>query len=463
MESIFGTDGIRARVGTSFLTQENLFILGRAIALWAQKKYHKEQPHVLITHDTRASYSWIKSCLKAGLLSYPITLYDAHILPTPAALVLMQEYQFLTMFDCAIIISASHNPYYDNGIKLMSHTGKLSAEDETEISKLYNEYHDHSQIDYRALGRSIIFDSADKLYCAKIAAHFKPNFLKGLKIVLDCAHGATYRTAPTIFKLLGAQVIAIHNKPTGYNINEQCGALQPAELQRAVLAHEADAGFAFDGDGDRITAVSRTGEIKDGDEILALLSEHPAYAATSAIVGTVVTNMGLENHLKKQKRSLIRTDVGDKHIIAQLNKKKLILGGEQSGHIILHDLLQTGDGVLAALRLLESISKNDNLDMKTFSRYPQELINVPAPYKLPLNDKPCAELIANAEAQLKNGRVLVRYSGTEPLLRVMVEAEKQADAKKIAQQLAHEFEEMLKAPNLKGPNYEKQNYRSKTL
>jgi phosphoglucosamine mutase len=246
--------------------------------------------------------------------------------------------------------------------------------------------------------------------------------LRGLTIVVDAAHGATYRTAPRIFKKLGAQVIMIHNKPNGYNINEACGAVHPESLQQAVIVHGADIGFAFDGDGDRITAVNALGEIKNGDDILALLSEHPAYKQCTTIVGTIMSNCGLEQFLQKQQKNLIRTPVGDKYIAQKLIEEQVMLGGEPSGHIICNDILSTGDGVLAALRVVESMLFNNNPLLTTFTKYPSMLTSIATEHKPDLTQEPYAIIIRDAQQALPHGRIIVRYSGTEPVLRVMVEA-----------------------------------------
>lgn len=444
LPNLFGTDGIRATIGTSPFTQDQLIALGKALAKWAQHKYNKPQPHILMLHDTRISCSWVKACLKAGLFSSSVKIYDAHVLPTPGAFVLMQEYSLLASIDCAIVISASHNPFDDNGLKILDHNGKLSLRDEQTITELFYAQNKNTTSDYRLLGKEVIFENADSLYCAKIACHFVPNMLKGYTIVLDCAHGATYRTAPRIFKKLGAHVIIINNKPNGYNINEQCGALHPEKLQQAVVACQADAGFAFDGDGDRIVAVNYAGEIKEGDDILALLAEHPAYKQVHTIVGTIMTNCGLEAHLQKNNITLIRTAVGDKHIIQKLTQDNLVLGGEPSGHIVCGDLLMSGDGVLAALRIMEGVIATGNRAMKTFEKYPSVLINIKTDYKPNLTLEPFASLIKQAEQALPLGRMVIRYSGTEPLLRIMVEAESDAVARKHATDLAQILELLLK-------------------
>jgi len=433
MLNIFGTDGIRGCVGTGMFTQEQLIILGKAIGKWAQQRYGKH-PRMLMVHDTRISCSFVKATLKSGLLQYPLHLMDALVLPTPATAHIMQHLQ---TFDCALIISASHNPYADNGIKLIdAFSGKLTPTDELSISQHINQNFNASDTHY---GTDEVFLGAEELYCSLVQKLFPANYLAGKKIVLDTAHGATYRVAPTIFTTLGASVITINNTPTGININEACGAVHTGALQKAVLALGADAGFAFDGDGDRVIAVNKDGVIKNGDDLLAILLHHPRYAKTTTVVGTVMTNEGFASLLKAQNKELIRTQVGDKYIAEQLVSRSLLLGGEASGHIILSDIISSGDGILVALSVLEAMLISDNWSMDTFSAYPQIILNVPITVRKNLKEEPYASLITSAEKSLKNGRILVRYSGTEPVLRIMVETDNYAKAQELAQHLAQKL------------------------
>ena len=288
-QNLFGTDGIRNKVGNYPLTPDALPKLGRAIALWAQEKYG-DKASFLLASDTRYSGPWIKTQLASGLLSTSITVYDAQILPTPALFHLIKENPLYT---CGIMISASHNPAEDNGIKLIdARTGKLTPEDERRISYLM--MHDNSTLDYHALGNVCVSLEAEAQYAHKIISLFSPLLLKGLKVVLDCANGATYKLAPAIFNALGAETIVIHADPTGYNINKDCGALHLESLQKEVIKHKATLGFAFDGDGDRVMAVNNKGEVKDGDDILTLLQQHPSYQKLPALVSTIMANQGFE-------------------------------------------------------------------------------------------------------------------------------------------------------------------------
>lgn len=437
IDNIFGTDGIRATMGTATFTPLLLQQLGKAIAQWSINKYNKN-PKILLGHDTRISCDFVKSSLKSGLLLYPIQLYDGQILTSPAV---CQLITFQEDFDCGIIISASHNPYHDNGIKIIDKTGKLSLEDELIISALFQEK--NNSYDYNNLGTEILWPQAEQLYINTLNSFFHLDFLTGKKIILDCAHGASFRLAPHIFKQFGATTIILHNKPDGYNINQNCGALYPLSLQKAVIDHHADAGFAFDGDADRVIMVNKNGKIKDGDDILALLLNHPQYKATQHMVGTIMSNQGFEFHLNNHGKKLIRTAVGDKYVCASLVEQGLLVGGEPSGHIIARDYLNTGDGIFIALRVLESLIINDNWEMKTFEKFPQVLLNVPVLQKKDLTGNPCEQIISYWRKELHNGRIIIRYSGTENLLRIMIEDNDYQHAYAIGDQLAQQLLEVL--------------------
>lgn len=438
MKSIFGTDGIRAAVGSGLLDNKGLQQLAQALAVWLKEQYG-QRPCVLIGHDTRESAGYVKSLLKGYLLGSGIDIVDAAILPTPAVFQLVKHDE---RFDAGIIISASHNPYYDNGIKIIdAQSGKLTLMQEERISQLFRQ-HDALEA-YQAIGRETYWADAADAYALFVQQLFKPNFLAGTKIVLDCAHGAAYEIAPRIFSALGADVVALATLPDGTNINAGCGALHTRALQEAVIQHEATMGFAFDGDADRVIAVSALGIIKDGDDILALLLQHPAYSKADSVVGTVMTNQGFDRHLIRTGRSLYRTPVGDKYVAAALHAEGGLLGGEKSGHIICSDYAMTGDGIFAALRVAESVVHTGNYAMDTFTHYPQLLINVPVVARRALDEEPFATLIRNSEAKLHNGRILVRYSGTELLLRVMVEDDEFEHAAYIGKELSESLRIIL--------------------
>lgn len=441
MASLFGTDGIRTTVGKQPFTFERLPLLGQAIGMWALEKYGAH-PKIVLGHDTRLSCSFIKTSLQSGLLLHPVTIYDAQLASTPALCLLTQK---KNMFDCGLIISASHNPHQDNGIKIIdARTGKLSSIDEQRITTLFNELINAPIAPtYANFGTTIFWPDAEQAYIDHVLSFFKPDFLAGKKIVLDCANGALSYLAPKLFALLGATIHSLHTTPNGTNINHACGALHPASVQDAVLQYGYDIGFAFDGDGDRIIAINKHGQIKNGDDILALLMQHPLYNASPAIVGTEMTNHGFEHYLTRHNKVLLRTKVGDKYVAQRLEQDKLLLGGEQSGHIILRDYLATGDAVFTALRLLEAIEITQNYAMDTFAHYPQVHINVPIHTKKDLGSQPLATLIEQSNAQLKSGRLVVRYSGTENLLRIMVEDHEIDHAQNIGTQLAHALEKEL--------------------
>lgn len=368
---------------------------------------------------------------------YPVTVIDAQILPSPALGALLQSTK---EFDFGIIISASHNPYQDNGIKLIDPRGKLDSSDELKISQLFGQK--YSSTDYTNLGTEK-FSNLERPYREHIQSFFKKDFLYHKKIILDCAQGATYSLAPQIFKHFGAEVITLFDKPNGLNINKQCGSLYPETLQKAVVEYNANIGFAFDGDGDRVLAVNRFGHIKNGDDILALLLEHPSYKPMKSVVGTIMTNQGFEVFLKQSQRTLIRTPVGDRHVTEFLTKHQLLLGGEPSGHIILRDYLNSGDGIFTALRTLEAIAYCNNWDLQTFKKFPQIHTTIRTNNKKDLNQLPFSEIIETSKAQLHQGRLVIRYSGTEPVLRIMVEDDDCENAQTICSILSKKLQEKL--------------------
>jgi len=440
-KNIFGTDGIRGPMGIEPFTQESIIKLGLVIGQWAVKKYGTAdtQTAILLGHDTRQSCSFVKAALQTGLLLNNVSIHDAYIVPTPA---LLQHIARTKNFNLGIIISASHNHYHDNGIKIVDIKGKLSLDDELIISQMF---YDDTKIkyDYDSLGSCQAYHQLQDTYRSTISSYFPAQFLSGVRIVLDYAHGATYKVARTLFTDFGATLISINDSPNGKNINENCGALHLESLQHAVLKNNAHIGFAFDGDGDRVIAVDRHGIVKNGDDILALLMHHPRYKQQQKIVGTVMSNQGFQVYVQNQGKQLIRTHVGDKYIAQLLEKDNLIIGGEQSGHIILRDYLNTGDGIFTALRVLESIIGTNNWDMITFSKYPQVLINVPIAIKKDLTLPFFKTLIEQHESQLHGGRLLVRYSGTESLVRVMVEDVDLDHAQLVAQNVSKELAKQL--------------------
>ncbi|MCL4229694.1 phosphoglucosamine mutase [Candidatus Dependentiae bacterium] len=431
---LFGTDGIRTRVGNYPLTHDTLPLLGSAIGQFALRKYGNDAK-ILIAHDTRQSCAYIKAQLKAGMLRFPITTYDAGVLPTPAAHKIIHSTQ---AFDCAVIISASHNAYHDNGIKIIDRiTGKISAQDE-ELIKFY--LHQDIEVSYDHLGSDIHYPKAQQKYIQYMLNAFSPGCLTGISVVLDCGHGATSHIASEIFEQLGAHTITINDTPNGYNINERAGALHPEHLQKIVQEFGADIGFAFDGDGDRVTVVTRSGGLRNGDEVLALLLDHPAYQQQNVVVSTIMANQGFEVFVQECEKLLIRTPVGDKHVTQAMLQHGSLLGGEPSGHIILRDFVPSSDGIFAALRILETMLYTKNNELETFKSFPQALINITVPHKEDLTKEPFANFIKTAHDQLLRGRIIIRYSGTEPLLRILVEDTDYENAYHIGKSLAHDIQ-----------------------
>ena len=437
MRTLFGTDGIRGTVGRPPFTLSDTVRLGQAIGTWVTTTYG-ENAHLLIAHDTRESGEWLLHSLCAGLLMFPLSVHVAGVLPTPAvSTIITQNHRF----NCGIILSASHNPFSDNGIKMVDRVqGKLNLEDEARISYAY---HHPTPPSYSMFGSLFAYTQGTTQYIASLISFFNSLSLDKLTIVLDCAHGATYKVAPAIFSALGARIILLHADPNGKNINEQSGALNPHLLQNAVIAHKADFGCAFDGDGDRVIMVNKKGDIKNGDDLLTLLSNHPLYQTQHTIVSTIMANQGLEQYLSKRNKKLLRTPVADRWVTAHLAKHALLLGGEQSGHVILQDYLPTGDGIATALRVIESVLHNNNKEMHTFETYPQKLINIPVTHKKDLKEPTIAAIIAQYTKQLDSGRICVRYSGTENLLRVMVEDRETDSVNRICFHLAHALEKEL--------------------
>lgn len=428
-ENFFGTDGIRNTIGKFPLQFNTLPALGRAIGQWAFDKFGKSAS-ILIAHDTRVSCALVKSSLKAGILLCGHTLYDAFIAPTPTVCLLTQEQDF----DLGIVISASHNPYQDNGIKIITKSGKISPVDEDSIQGLYYELANSGNIDYSSLGKEYFYDSAMH-YKNFLHSCFSTKFLEGLTVVLDCAHGATYKIAPDIFRSFGATVISLNDEPNGTNINHECGSLKPTSLQNKVIEVNADIGFAFDGDGDRVIACNKSGEIKDGDDLLAILLSHTTYKHSQLVVGTIMSNQGFERLNVNNNRTFLRTKVGDKYVLESLQANNALVGGEPSGHIILRDYMNSGDGIFTALRVIEAIQQSNNWDLKTFDRFPQLIVNLPVKKKIDLAKQSVTNLITQHTKQLTHGRIVVRYSGTENILRVMVESADLTEAQQVTQHL----------------------------
>ena len=438
----FGTDGIRGKVGEHPITPEFVMRLGYAagkVLTSAKNNLAKgAHPAVLIGKDTRISGYMLEAALEAGLSAAGVDVLLTGPMPTPAVAYLTRALRA----QAGIVISASHNPYYDNGIKFFSNQGSKLPDDiehaiEAELDQPMQ------VMDSANLGKARRIDDAAGRYVEFCKSTFPSDMdLRGLKIVLDCAHGATYHVAPPVFHELGAEVIAIGNKPDGLNINENVGSTHPQALQKAVLEHKADVGIAFDGDGDRVMMVDAAGNLLDGDQLLYIiaLGLQNNGKLKGGVAGTLMTNLALEHAFVAQNIPFARANVGDRYVLAMLNEKNWTLGGENSGHILTLDKTSSGDAIVAALQVLQALK----LSGKTLAElglqlvlYPQVLINVTTRTKLDLNILPIQNAVKQAEATLNGaGRVLLRASGTEPKIRVMVEGQDAALVQKLAEDIA---------------------------
>lgn len=433
----FGTDGIRGRVGSKVINPEFILKLGWAIGTVLNEKFGKSK--VLIGKDTRISGYILESVLEAGLSSAGVDAWMLGPMPTPSVAYLTRTFRA----QAGIEITASHNPFGDNGIKFFSDKGtKLSDSFEAAIEKQLSKK--MKLVDASRLGKAKRIDDAPGRYIefCKSTLGIRNN-LKGLKIVVDCANGATYHVAPSVFRELGADVIEVGVLPDGFNINADCGSTHPEFVAKKVLDEKADLGIAFDGDGDRVIMVDHKGEVVDGDELLFIIAKQ-GFADKSlhgGIVGTVMSNMGLEHSLKKSKIDFKRAKVGDRYVMEALRKNKWLLGGEPSGHIAHLGLTTTGDGIISALQVLKAVcDREENLHKLKgeMDKYPQALINVPCkdPKKYGKSAKITREVNKMAKKLGKKGRILIRPSGTEPVIRVMVEGKEIKLITDVASELA---------------------------
>lgn len=443
MRKLFGTDGIRGRVNKYPLTGDLAFKLGQAVAL---KFRNKNKIKVLIGKDTRQSGFIFEYAMAAGLCSIGADVYLVDVASTPAIAYLTRTYGA----DVGVAISASHNPAEDNGIKLFDAYGyKLPDEVESDIEDviLSSDSTIAKGIKTEDIGKVCTVDDSNTRYIEFAKGTVNSVLLNGLKVVLDCAHGAAFKVAPQIFMELGADVIVFGDKPDGLNINDGYGALHPEVIKSGVLKHKADIGVALDGDADRIIMVDEKGNVLDGDRILAVcgLYMHENNLLTNnTIVGTVMSNIGFELFLKDRGINFVRTNVGDRYVIQEMKSNNYNLGGEQSGHIILSDFNSTGDGVITALQVLNIMKKSEKRLSELsgdFVPYPQIQENIKVKEKKPINDmQKVAKAIFDIENELKeNGRVLVRYSGTEKKCRVMVEGKDLEEIKKHAHIIVNEI------------------------
>ena len=444
MARLFGTDGVRGVANVDPMTAEMALEIGRATAYVCKRHDRGKYKHrIVIGKDTRLSGYMIESALTAGICSMGVNVFLVGPMPTPGIAFITHSMRA----DAGLVISASHNPYQDNGIKIFSRTGyKLPDDEEDEIEELITSGHIR---DIRPtaddVGKATRIDDARGRYIVFCKSAFPDDLsLNGLKIVLDCANGATYKIAPIIFSELGADVVSIHNAPNGLNINDQCGSQYTQDLCARVLTEKADLGLAFDGDGDRLIAVDEQGRELSGDHIMAICAKvykDRGWLRNNLVIGTVMSNFGFHAAMKKLGIEVGVAPVGDRYVLEMMKQREAVLGGEASGHMIFLNRHTTGDGIISALQLLAA-KCNAQQPVSALARImtlaPQQTINISVRQKPPLEDLPeLQQAVRAAEAELGDrGRVLIRYSGTQALCRVMVEGPTEEMTRRLAQSLA---------------------------
>ncbi len=428
----FGTDGIRGMVNQGNINGDMFFKFGLAAGTYF-KNQKKSKQTAIIAKDTRLSGYTLEPALVSGLASAGMHVYTLGPLPTNGLAMLTKSMKA----NMGIMITASHNPYYDNGLKLFGPDGlKLSDKIEKKIESLIDKKIDYKLSKPNFLGRVKRLENGNDEYIKIIKKNFPRNFsLKGLKIVIDCANGAGYKSGPNLLKSLGAKVISLGIRPDGLNINKECGSTFPKKIQSSVKKHKANIGISLDGDADRIIMCDEKGKIIDGDQIIAALARRwkSKKMLKGGVVGTLMSNYGLEKFFKKNKIKFLRTNVGDRYVKEKMQNKKFNLGGEQSGHIILGKFATTGDGLLVALEILFSLRKGRKASdfLNVFDQVPQVLENVIVKDKNIINSSKCKNAIHKAKNLIrKQGRLLVRKSGTEPKIRIMAESHNKKLVKK---------------------------------
>ncbi|WP_415396994.1 phosphoglucosamine mutase [Sulfurimonas sp. CS5] len=443
---LFGTDGVRGEAG-SFLSAPLAMKIAMAAGIYF--KAHATTNRILIGKDTRRSGYMIENAIVSGLTAIGYDVIEIGPMPTPAIAFITENMRC----DAGIMISASHNSYEDNGIKFFDGQGdKLSHEVEAEIEAIYADEERllEAQVTAKKIGKAKRIDDVIGRYIVALKNSFPRELsLSGMRIVLDTANGAGYIVGPTVFEELGAEVVVLHDKPDGFNINENCGALHTKDLRESVVKYRADLGIALDGDADRLVVVDENGEIIDGDQLLGALGSYMndrGVLKGGGIVSTVMSNKGLEDFMASKDLKLFRSKVGDKNVLEIMKKEGINFGGEQSGHVIISDFAKTGDGLVSALQtlaLLINTKTKASVALRPFSLYPQKLVNINIKTKLPLNkiDGLDAKL---KELDAKNIRHLIRYSGTENKLRVLLEAK---DAKEMNANMDEMIEFFQKALN----------------
>jgi len=442
---LFGTDGVRGKAGAK-VSALNSMKLAMATGIYFRK--FAKTNKILVGKDTRISGYMVENAIVSGLTAVGFDVIQIGPMPTPAIAFLTESMRC----DAGIMISASHNPYYDNGIKFFdSHGNKLDSVTETAIESIFHddEALENAQMTNKHIGKSKRIDDVIGRYIVHIKSSFPQELsLTGLRIVVDCANGAGYKVAPTIFEELGADVITVANNPNGYNINEGCGAMHPEFVAKAVSTYRADVGIALDGDADRLVLIDEKGDMVDGDKlmgVLALHMQHLDLLKNSAMVATVMSNQGLEEFLAKHKIKLYRSAVGDKNVVEMMNAHNLNFGGEQSGHIVFSDYAKTGDGLSSALQALAYLVKSNQKASKAFNpyeSYPQLLVNLSIEHKKEFeNIEGYQELIQKIES--KGMRHLFRYSGTENKIRLLLEGKNAAQLEKMMQECSEFFTRVL--------------------
>lgn len=439
----FGTDGIRGKVGEEPVTAEFMLRLG-----WAAGKVFLTQGRgrVLIGKDTRISGYMFESALEAGLASAGMDVLLLGPMPTPAIAYLTRTFNA----NAGIVISASHNPYYDNGVKFFSGEGK-KLDDEVEYAIERELDSTMQMVESKHIGKVSRIEDAAGRYIEFCKSCFPSDYnLKGKRIVVDCANGATYHIAPSVFRELGAEVIEVGVDPDGFNINQQVGSTTPEVLAKKVLKEEADFGVALDGDGDRVIMVDHMGDVVDGDELLLIIAvwRKQSGSLDGGVVGTLMSNLGLEKALQNQNIPFARAAVGDRYVIAELQNRNWKIGGESSGHIICLNLTSTGDGIITALQVIaatECLGKNLHKVKKMMEKYPQCMINVKCRQGITIESiQPVNDAVKATEKKLNGkGRVLLRPSGTEPVVRVMVEGEDRELVEELVKELAEVVEQAV--------------------
>jgi phosphoglucosamine mutase len=436
-KELFGTDGIRGIPGTYPLDDATLYGVARALGKYLLER--DANPRVLIGMDTRESGPHIAAQLAAGLADDGVGFVSAGVISTPGVACLVRQ----NKFSAGMVISASHNPFHDNGVKLFAGTG-MKFPDEVE-EHLEIEIHNHKDYDTAPHGITVLADRAlDEEYLAYLRGRVIPGAkLAGMKVVLDCANGAASQLGPSLFRSLGADVIAIHDQPNGRNINDGCGSLHPEILQKKVIETSAALGVAFDGDADRAMFVSASGRHVDGDGVLLAMArffKSTGHLNGGRVIGTTMANLGLERALEAEGVSLARVPVGDRYVLEEMLRSGANLGGEQSGHIIFLDDATTGDGLLTALKMACLVALQGPLDdlVRGLKIFPQTIVNIKVKSKPPLESLPVVSAAIDKATKTLGaaGRVVVRYSGTEPKARVMVEAERAEDVTHWAETLA---------------------------